>query len=73
VWSGRGEASVVRAALASPLELPVTYEVPRHRARHVRLSQLGSDPAMLWSIAELDVLGPPQPSLVSAGWQVGHQ
>jgi hypothetical protein len=72
VWSGTGEAEVVRAALASTRDLPVTYVLPRHLARHVRLRQRGSDREMLWSIAEVEVLGPSQDD-VAAGWQAGHQ
>jgi hypothetical protein len=73
-WSGSGHAASVRGALQEPRLLPARFDIDVHAASYVRLRQLGSDPLMLWSIAEIEVLGSPAQSAVAReGWHAGHQ
>jgi hypothetical protein len=55
-FQGSVAALAVRGALADPSDLPVAVPVDA-RGRFIRLTQLGSDREMWWSIAELSVHG----------------
>jgi hypothetical protein len=56
-WSGRGAAKAVAAAVRDPHMVPLTFGFPSASTRWIRLRQLGMDPVVHWSIAELAVLG----------------
>jgi hypothetical protein len=56
VWSGLGDTAAVAAGLRAPAVMPWTIDLGNHRARYVRLRQIGQDPTYYWSIAELRVL-----------------
>jgi hypothetical protein len=58
VSRGSVAAQAVEGALADPRALPIVVPVGA-RGRYVRLTQLGQDREMWWSIAELSVHGPP--------------
>jgi hypothetical protein len=62
VWRGDTAVATVRAALADPGTVPVTFEIDAALARLVRLRQLGRDPLVPWWIAELRVHSPVQGS-----------
>ena len=53
---GSVAAQAMAGALADPRALPIVVSVSA-RARYVRLTQLGRDPDLWWSIAELSVHG----------------
>ena len=57
VWRGDAAVGTVRAALADPGVVPLTFELDRASGRFVRLRQLGRDPLVPWWIAELRVHG----------------
>lgn len=62
VWThvsrGSVAARAMEGALTDPRALPIVVTIGV-RGRHVRLTQLGQDREMWWSIAELSVHGPP--------------
>jgi len=60
MFRGSVAALAVQGALADPRELSLAVPVGA-RGRYVRLTQLGHDPEMWWSIAELSVHGPRPP------------
>jgi hypothetical protein len=55
-WSGPTGTTALTGALRYPRSVPLVFEIDR-RARHIRLTQLGSDPVYYWSVAELRVVG----------------
>ncbi|HVB38746.1 MAG TPA: discoidin domain-containing protein [Vicinamibacterales bacterium] len=57
VFHGSVAGLAVQAALRHPRSMPIAVPV-RARARYIRLTQLGQDDQMYWSIAELSVRGP---------------
>ncbi len=58
VWQGETSVGTVRAAIASPGDVPLTVTFEPSAARFVRLRQLGSDETVPWWIAELSVRAP---------------
>jgi hypothetical protein len=56
-WQGSSAAVAFAAAVRHPGEIPLTFTLPRVRARLLRLRQIGRDPMFYWSIAELAVYG----------------
>jgi hypothetical protein len=56
VFRGSVAALAVRGAIADPHDVPITVPVGA-RGRYLRLTQLGRDPEVWWSIAELSVHG----------------
>jgi len=61
VWQGPGGGPAVTAAIDDPWRVPVRTAFQPREARYLRLTQLGSDPAFYWTVAELRVLGPSRP------------
>jgi F5/8 type C domain len=59
VWHGSAAAEWFEAGLQDPRRIPITLDIGTHTARYVRIRQLGADPVLYWSIAELRVFGPP--------------
>lgn len=57
IWSGRGAALTLAAALQEPRRIPISFPLSGHTARHLRFTQTGTEPIAYWSIAELRVLG----------------
>jgi hypothetical protein len=57
VWQGETSVLTVRAALADPGNVPLTFDLGSAAAKFVRLRQLGTDPLVPWWIAELEVHG----------------
>ena len=57
VFRGSVAALAVRGALADPHDLPIVVPVGA-QCRYLRLTQIGRDREMWWSIAELSVHGP---------------
>ena len=62
LWQGPTGGLAVAAAIEDSRRLPVRIAFQSFNARHLRLRQLGSDPVFYWTVAELLVLGAPQPS-----------
>jgi hypothetical protein len=58
-WSGPTAAATVRAALADPERVPLTFEIGGQAARFLRLRQTAPDEVVPWWIAEVEVYGPP--------------
>jgi hypothetical protein len=61
VWSGETVIDTVRAAVADPVDVPLTIVIGSKETRYLRLRQTGSEPGIPWWIAELEVhrpLGP---------------
>jgi hypothetical protein len=58
VWQGETAVPTVRAALADPDNVPLTFELGFQSCRLIRLRQLGHDEDVPWWIAELHVHGP---------------
>jgi F5/8 type C domain-containing protein len=56
-WSGSGGGPALTGALQDPKLMPLTFQVTPRKARYIRLTQLGSDPAFYWTIAELKIFG----------------
>jgi hypothetical protein len=57
VWRGETAVSTVRAAIADPSSVPVTFDLGSAQGRFIRLRQLGRDAQVPWWIAELRVEG----------------
>jgi hypothetical protein len=57
MWQSETSVATVRAALADPGKVPLTFDLGAPTARFVRLRQLGKDPVVPWWIAELEVHG----------------
>jgi hypothetical protein len=58
VWSGETSVETVRAAVASPADVPLTLAFQPTLARRIRLRQRGAEPAVPWWIAELSIHAP---------------
>ena len=56
-WNGRCGAKAVAGAVRDPGMVPLIFGFPPASARWIRLRQLGADPRVHWSIAELTVTG----------------
>lgn len=56
-WSGPGGGPALTGALQDPKVMPLSFQISTRKARFIRLTQLGSDPAFYWTIAELKVFG----------------
>ncbi len=57
-WAGPAEARIVRAALANPVRVPLSFTFDGREARYIRFRQTGRHPEYSWSIAELEVYAP---------------
>ena len=58
VWSGETSVATVRAAVASPADVPLTLTFQPTVARRIRLRQRGAEPGIPWWIAELSIHAP---------------
>jgi hypothetical protein len=58
LWRGESGPLVVRAAIESPGQVPVTFYVQAAETRYVRLRQTGEEPGLPWWVAELRVHAP---------------
>jgi hypothetical protein len=57
VWQSETSVATVRAALADPENVPLTFDLGTPLAKIVRLRQVGRDDAVPWWIAELHLHG----------------
>jgi hypothetical protein len=57
VWSGPTGLQALNAALADPLNVPLTLTFDARASRYLRMRQHGRDDTYYWSISELTVLG----------------
>ena len=61
VWTARWKGNAAAAAFAGlvrhPQQAPVTFAWPAVQAQRLRLRQIGENPKVNWSIAELSVFG----------------
>jgi hypothetical protein len=59
IWRGETAVATLRAALADPERVPVTFGLgPGSPARYLRLRQTGRDSTVPWWIAELEAYSP---------------
>jgi hypothetical protein len=57
VWQSETSVATVRAALADPGNVPLTFDLGLPVAKFVRLRQVGRDDSVPWWIAELHLHG----------------
>ena len=70
VWSGSAQMLALHAALRHPGDPTLVFGVGDQVGRYVRLRSTASDPVFYWSIAELSVLAPADPTKRSVSGRV---